>query len=1495
MSSSKPIKKRTLPSVPSEKISTPKTGKVVSNQKYVDTPPARALFKGDPTLLAKDTGSGNKAKLSGKKNILKKSNTPVSASPKLSKKKLYQTPHIVTDKLASNCNTPDVNKNFSVNEKESILDNEQVVNPKVLQQRASLLLRSSPATEVKSNYDNSSISVAVRVRPFSSRELSSHLLNVISMDGNVTILKNANNGSTHEFAYDYSFWSFDSINPASAFTSQEDVYNNVAKPLLDWSFEGYNTCLFAYGQTGSGKSYTIMGYEEDEAGVVPRFSKDLFERKIGFEQEKDISYSVEISFYEIYNEKIFDLLSFNDGNKQRLCVREHPDMGPYVQGLSKHIVGSHRDIQDWLEVGNKNRATAATGMNDRSSRSHSVFTIVLSQVKTERFEGTETQVQKTSKINLIDLAGSERAKKALEDIRDTQTANTRLKEGGHINKSLHTLGKVISLLSDMQPNSKKKSFIPYRDSVLTWLLKESLGGNARTTMLATISPAHIHYSETLSTLRYAQQARSIVNKAKVNEDPKSKLIREMLIEIRKLRASQRKSGDFGQTMENEVTLLRQRLAETQQEYNASTRSWQEKLAHSEKKQKAEAGRLRRSGVAFTKLEHRLPSLVNLNEDPQLAEVLLYILQEGVTHVGRKETENQHDIQLRGNLVADSHCTFKYENEMVHINIQSDAPTYVNGVLITDSIELHHGDRIVFGGDHFFRLNHPKEAAKLKEELTDRRKSLKNFEFAKDELLKKQNERLEAELEEARLRAEEEALNQIKEAQIKAEEDLKAQRTLFETQLSLLQDKLNDTTNKKKEAEEGHQSAQEIINQLRDHQQLLEDEILSNRKRLQMEAIAAKQILEETKTNHQRILSNLEKEKQKMQMDIAEMKHVKNAREKMRSSIHISVNQSNKESLERIDLLKLSLMLREANKISQQMRQDYVFTRDDFCVDNSVEIRVRIHNTQSKMSTLVNLERFEDEFQRMRDLFQGDDSYSETTFLRENEFDWEDDSQGDLSRRSPRLSLSNKSIIASLNESIEMRTMKMRNTKPGVNLTIGNLSTNDISTLSNPPVESTRLSSLHANTTVKMDAPDISAMKCSLFETILEEKEESQEVPIVARLIKLIFSIYTDWNKLSTHNATFTQNNTDETDDTLMRVACRVRSLKDLASLLCSVHEAVGLDELKAMSYSFKNDVNQTSSYIRNSITQNNFTDEKKQFQQLIFQLVEMAGAMSLAAVDHVKDDENESYFAFSKGTSNDLCAYFLKHQNRFLSTMLSEAMCTVEDGIESMKNLQVTSAHEMSDDLVDGVMNILTSITTLLQRCKDLLAAYADVSMTRTGLYFAKECFILRKLLTAIVDYNENIYNLLEHSKSVAANCDSLDDFLDVPIELADTTKRICSTCKQLTTFVNVKKALDDETACLLHDCLEKFEFAAKTVRVGVAIVIQEVESDLNINEERSIVSLIQADEPFSRASFTCPLNRTSLDVSVLDPQLQEKFRKSRRSSGRPDLFISKYMDVSDM
>ncbi|KAG1684241.1 hypothetical protein DVH05_012902 [Phytophthora capsici] len=380
------------------------------------------------------------------------------------------------------------------------------------------------------------VKVAVRCRPMSSRETQMGARGVVQvLDGTTVVIyptADAEAASTSEttetcekkqYTFDFAYYTE---------STQAQVYGDIAKPLVDQALQGYNGTIFAYGQTGSGKTHTMMGSGDDH-GIVPLMNADLFGRinasdeiNARTEDEGAIKYLVTVSFLEIYNEVIKDLLNPSD---KVLKIREHPDMGIYVEQLAELVVRDPADVTRLLEQGNKVRQVAATQMNERSSRSHSCFTIKISSKRSQVLAGVQKETCMNAKINLVDLAGSERASK-------TGATGDRLKEGAAINKSLSALGNVINMLASTDKARKGgKAHIPYRDSKLTRLLQESLGGNSLTVMIAAISPADDNYEESLSTLVYANRAKSIKNATKKNEDINEKIIRELREEIEKLR------------------------------------------------------------------------------------------------------------------------------------------------------------------------------------------------------------------------------------------------------------------------------------------------------------------------------------------------------------------------------------------------------------------------------------------------------------------------------------------------------------------------------------------------------------------------------------------------------------------------------------------------------------------------------------------------------------------------------------------------------------------------------------------------------------------------------------------------------------------------------------------------------------------------------------------------------------------------------------------------
>uniref|UniRef100_A0A8C1J2M4 Kinesin family member 13Bb n=1 Tax=Cyprinus carpio TaxID=7962 RepID=A0A8C1J2M4_CYPCA len=472
---------------------------------------------------------------------------------------------------------------------------------------------------------------------------------------------------------------------ADKFAGQDVVFQCLGESLLDSAFQGYNACIFAYGQTGSGKSYTMMGTAE-QPGLIPRLCSSLFQRTVQ-EQREGESFTVEVSYMEIYNEKVRDLLD-PKGSRQALRVREHKVLGPYVDGLSRLAVTSYKDIESLMSEGNKSRTVAATNMNEESSRSHAVFNIILTH--TLRDLKTGTSGEKVSKLSLVDLAGSERADK-------TGAGGERLKEGSNINRSLTTLGLVISALAEQGAGKNKSKFVPYRDSVLTWLLKDSLGGNSRTAMVAAVSPAADNYDETLSTLRYADRAKSIVNHAVVNEDPNARIIRELREEVEKLRSQLTEAESM------KAPELKDRLEESEKLIQEMTVSWEEKLRKTEEIAQERQKQLESLGISLQSSGIRVIDdkcfLVNLNADPALNELLVYYLKEH-TRVGSADSQ---DIQLCGLAIQPEHCVIDINLETgVTLTPKRNARTFVNGAVVSSPVQLHHGDRILWGNNHFFR-------------------------------------------------------------------------------------------------------------------------------------------------------------------------------------------------------------------------------------------------------------------------------------------------------------------------------------------------------------------------------------------------------------------------------------------------------------------------------------------------------------------------------------------------------------------------------------------------------------------------------------------------------------------------------------------------------------------------------------------------------------------------------------------------------------------------
>ncbi|XP_033694805.1 kinesin-like protein KIF3C isoform X2 [Tursiops truncatus] len=391
------------------------------------------------------------------------------------------------------------------------------------------------------------LKVVARCRPLSRKEEASGHEQILTMDvklGQVT-LRNPR-AALGELPKTFTF---DAVYDASS--KQADLYDETVRPLVDSVLQGFNGTVFAYGQTGTGKTYTMQGtwVEPEQRGVIPNAFEHIFTH---ISRSQNQQYLVRASYLEIYQEEIRDLLSKEPG--KRLELKENPETGVYIKDLSSFVTKNVKEIEHVMNLGNQTRAVGSTHMNEVSSRSHAIFVITVEC--SERGLDGQDHIR-VGKLNLVDLAGSERQNKAGPNAAGgTATQPTggggggggggsgeRPKEASKINLSLSALGNVIAALA-----GNRSTHIPYRDSKLTRLLQDSLGGNAKTIMVATLGPASHSYDESLSTLRFANRAKNIKNKPRVNEDPKDTLLREFQEEIARLKAQLEKKGMLGKRL-----------------------------------------------------------------------------------------------------------------------------------------------------------------------------------------------------------------------------------------------------------------------------------------------------------------------------------------------------------------------------------------------------------------------------------------------------------------------------------------------------------------------------------------------------------------------------------------------------------------------------------------------------------------------------------------------------------------------------------------------------------------------------------------------------------------------------------------------------------------------------------------------------------------------------------------------------------------------------------
>lgn len=531
---------------------------------------------------------------------------------------------------------------------------------------------------------------------------------------------------------------------------------------------------------------------------------------------------------EIYNEHVQDLLINPDHRPPGgLKVRESKAVGVFVDKLSKHPVSSYEDIANKMEDGNKNRTIGETLMNQTSSRAHTIITVEFKQIDLSG----NAKSEKFSMINLVDLAGSEKAGQ-------TGATGDRLKEGCAINKSLTVLGQVISTLADKACGKAKKEVVPYRDSVLTRILQNALGGNSKTIMICALSPSSTNYEETLSTLRYAERAKKIENKAVVNESPQERMIRELKEENEKLRKMLMGMSGTGVRDDPEA---RRKMEDLQEELNANMsamqemqKTWQEKVEEAKRKAEAEG--------PIARFDKTKPYICNLHEDLQLNGKIVHNIAENQIHVGRKDGNPKPEIVLGGIGIKNNHAVFRRaENGDVYLAPFDTAAAeniFVNGNEIKEAVKLCHNDRVIFGSNVVFLFQYPGREAESK---TPPEQEI-DWEMAQKEKMNI-TEKVQKELQEMLQRKRnEESEKKIKEVEAKymnekkkTEGEMSKLKSEYEKKLKEFQEKEVTSTAKVVQLEDTKKELEDLKSKLTDMQQAIEQNELEMKLEIENEA------------------------------------------------------------------------------------------------------------------------------------------------------------------------------------------------------------------------------------------------------------------------------------------------------------------------------------------------------------------------------------------------------------------------------------------------------------------------------------------------------------------------------------------------------------------------------------------------------------------------------------------------------------------------------------
>lgn len=814
------------------------------------------------------------------------------------------------------------------------------------------------------------IKVAIRIRPFNHREEQLKTDLCIKMESQ-TVYTLEPNGVVNGRSYtvDHCFWSHDGYrttpdgvllpaNSASPYADQTLVYNALGKDLLENAINGYNCCLFAYGQTGAGKSYSIFGYGPNK-GLVPQICDKLFNGNYLITDAKH-SFTVNISMMEIYNEKVQDLLiPVSRRPKGGLKIRENLKIGVFVEDLAKYDVSSYGEIDNTINEGNKNRTLASTLMNATSSRAHTIITLELIQKKIALMK----QTQKVSVIYLVDLAGSEKVSK-------TGAKDDRLKEACSINKSLSVLGMVIHQL--YKKSEGQKTIVSYRDAVLTRLLQNALGGNSKTTMICSISPARDNLDETISTLRYAEQAKRIKLKPTVNESETDKLIRELMEENEKLKKmlEEMKMGNIEAKQDD----IKHQIREIESVIQFKK---QEALPVQQHKKTSLT-----TGFLYKKLSleqlKSCPHMTNLNEDPLLNGKIIYnffespfisIGRQTIEDENRDENSDEKKIILNGVGILEEHARLIYMDGKVTLiisEIEAACNTFVNGESMENFISnngsgyirnIENFDRLIIGTSTTFLFKLPEEGADFDKPKVDGRPI--DWEFCQLEKLQSQEQVIQAENKNYYREREEQINNRATMLDI----DFHKEKAMYEDMLKIQKNKYEHNI---RELESLVTQREQESQDFRRNEQ--EKSTLDTMKQIELD-------LKNKELEHHMRINNLHKE-------IEQLKRLQK----------INENLENK-------LISYYPMISEANAISQTLNRNIFFapyvaslnllsTLNVQDANSDLIINVKVLNYENGWVNYWTLEKFENRLQLIKESLQYFFTYNSIDYNDETDPFWD---------------------------------------------------------------------------------------------------------------------------------------------------------------------------------------------------------------------------------------------------------------------------------------------------------------------------------------------------------------------------------------------------------------------------------------------------------------------------------------------------------------------------